>query len=100
MISIIYDRSVPSIYLTGHANSAPFGQDLVCASCSALVYGLYAAVRKEARGPYRAKIEKGKAEISCERANKRVRAIFDGYAEGFKVISRSENKFVSYEEKN
>lgn len=40
MITIEYDKKACAIKVQGHAGSAAAGQDLVCAGCSMLFYGL------------------------------------------------------------
>ena len=42
MTTVRYDRDaeMPGMLIAGHAGSAPYGQDLVCAACSILGYTL------------------------------------------------------------
>lgn len=45
MTTIIYDRAAMSIYVCGHAGSAPAGKDIVCAGISALSEAMIHRVR-------------------------------------------------------
>lgn len=42
MTTVRYDRDIekPGMLIDGHAGSAPYGQDLVCAACTILGYTL------------------------------------------------------------
>lgn len=40
MISVTYEPGVPRLSLTGHAQQAPKGRDIVCAAASILAYTL------------------------------------------------------------
>ena len=40
MLTVEYFPRVPALSFTGHAGSGPFGEDLVCAGASALLYTL------------------------------------------------------------
>jgi len=39
-----YDHQIRSITISGHANSGPYGHDLVCAGVSAVSFGLVNAI--------------------------------------------------------
>lgn len=60
-----------SLSLQGHANYAPYGQDLICAAVSALLHGLCSYVNQlEARGLLkeggRGQLERGRGYISAQ----------------------------------
>lgn len=40
MIEAVYDKDALTLTVTGHADYAPYGQDVVCAGVSTLVYTL------------------------------------------------------------
>ena len=50
MIEAVYDRDDLTLTLTGHAEYAPRGQDIVCAGVSTLVYTLINSCRCEIMG--------------------------------------------------
>ena len=52
MISVTYEPGIPRLTLTGHAEHAPRGRDIVCAAASILAYTLTAggAEAEELRG--------------------------------------------------
>lgn len=57
MIEVIFTRDVEGRYtrvdLTGHADYAPHGSDIVCAAVSGAVYGMaYAIIEKGEENPY------------------------------------------------
>ena len=54
------------VIIEGHANYAPEGQDIVCASVSSLLYALIGYLRTCGDGRCRVhKLKKGYAEMSC-----------------------------------
>ncbi len=47
MIEVNYcsdNNTIVSLSLKGHAESGPYGQDLICAACSAIAFGLMNAL--------------------------------------------------------
>ena len=50
MIEAVYDRDALTLCIKGHANYAPYGQDIVCAGVSTLVYTLINGCRCEIIG--------------------------------------------------
>ncbi|MBR3963873.1 MAG: ribosomal-processing cysteine protease Prp [Clostridia bacterium] len=99
MIDIVYDKRVPSVTVRGHAESAPEGQDTVCAAISALTYTLAADVcRLGCENLVR--LQKGDAVISCT-PPPALRSVadylFESICVGFEIISRDYPKNVRYE---
>ncbi|MBR5515566.1 MAG: ribosomal-processing cysteine protease Prp [Clostridia bacterium] len=82
MIRGIYDEDELIIFLRGHANYAPRGKDIVCASVSALAF-TYAAHL----GTYR-KTE-DKMILWCKEKNQTQRRIFKAIVNGLSMISKS-----------
>ena len=104
MIQAIYYRKYNRLTVTGHANSAEPGHDLVCASASMLAYTLAANVANMAdNGQVRQPIIKnnpGDTEISCNpRHNLKasVTLVFDSVCVGFELLAHDYPDFVSYE---
>ena len=104
MIQAIYYRSYNRVTVTGHANSAEPGRDLVCASASMLAYTLAANVANMAdAGQVRQPIIKnneGDTEISCNpRHNLKntVTLVFDSICIGFELLAHDYPEYISYE---
>lgn len=85
MIKIKLDDENLSVSVTGHANHAEYGKDIVCAGVSSLVQTL--ALYAESHGG-RAKVEPGRAEIDCPHT-KEAREVFKCISDGLKGISAS-----------
>lgn len=70
MIDVHFDRSAYRLRVQGHACSAPYGQDLVCAGVSALVATLGAVICEYAAAEIASDVEvriaPGDTEISCK----------------------------------
>ncbi|MBR3675105.1 MAG: ribosomal-processing cysteine protease Prp [Bacilli bacterium] len=56
------DKDLKSLTVKGHANSAPYGEDLVCAAISAIVVGGLNAYTDDP-SIYEAKVEEGNVEL-------------------------------------
>ena len=104
MIQATYYRKYNRLTVTGHANSAEPGKDLVCASTSMLVYTLAANVANMAdNGQVRQPIIKnneGDAEISCNpRHNLKntVTLVFDSICVGFELLAHNYPEYITYE---
>lgn len=85
--SVDYDRQIVSLHMDGHAGSAKYGQDIVCASASILCYTIaqnMKMMRSMGKLKYepRIKLKEGKAIISA-RAND---GCFEEMAHSFLVI--------------
>ncbi len=104
MIHATYYRKYNRLTVTGHANSAEPGHDLVCASASMLAYTLTANVANMAdNGQVREpimKMDKGDTEISCNpRHNLKatVTLVFDSVCVGFELLAHEYPEYISYE---
>lgn len=104
MIHAIYYRSYNRLTVTGHAESAEKGHDLVCASASILAYTLAANVANMAdNGQVREpiiKTEEGNTEINCKpRRNLKasVTLVFDSVCVGFELLAHDYPQYISYE---
>lgn len=65
MIKITYDKADNSIRMSGHANSAPMGEDLVCAAASTLITALaeYMAENEDKLTAFDYKLDSGDAFV-------------------------------------
>lgn len=104
MIKVVYDRTIPSVTMEGHAGSGEKGHDLVCASASILAYTLASFVQnmKEAKQVYNPKtdLREGDALICCEPPSKyknSVTLVFDSICGGFELLARNYPEYVSFE---
>lgn len=83
MIIVRYNRKEATMTIKGHAQTAPKGEDLVCAAASTLGFTLVAVAQDEA-GKFLPSISQrsGELRVSCKptTASKRVMdTIFTGY---------------------
>jgi uncharacterized protein YsxB (DUF464 family) len=104
MIHAVYYRKYNRLTVTGHANSAEKGHDLVCASASILAYTLAANVANMAdNGQVRQPIIKnneGDTEISCNPRSSlknSVTLVFDSICVGFEMLAHDYPEYISYE---
>ena len=104
MINVVYYRKYNRLTVTGHANSAEPGHDLVCASASILSYTLAANVanmadNRQVREPIM-QMDEGDTVISCKpRHNLKatVTLIFDTVCAGFDLLAYEYPEYISYE---
>ena len=102
MIQIVYHRLYHRVTVEGHAESAEFGHDLICASCSSLARTLAENVMDlEQSGAVRdvtVDLMSGKAEIACNPVTKFrsiVTMIYDSICTGFAILARDYPEFVT-----
>ena len=104
MIEVVYHRDYLRLTVKGHANSAEYGHDLVCASASILAHTIAAQVANlsadnKVQRPV-IKLESGDAEVSCAPRNRHkasVKLMFDTVCSGFELLARDFPEFISYE---
>ena len=104
MIQVVYHRKYNRLTITGHAQSAEPGHDLVCASASILAYTLAANVANMAdNGQVREpiiKMDAGDTQISCNpRHNLKasVMLVFDTVCAGFQLLAQDYPAYITYE---
>lgn len=104
MIQAIYYRRYHRLTVTGHAQSAEYGHDLVCAAASVLAYTLAYNVENMAKsGQVRQPVIRcgeGDTEIGCvPRHNLKaaVTMVFDSICAGFALLARDYPDFIKYE---
>lgn len=104
MIKVVYLRKSHLLTMTGHANSAAYGQDLVCASASILAYTLANAVLNMAENrqqvtDHKIVLAEGKALIMCTAAHKYdapITLVFDSICAGFELLAHDYPEYISY----
>lgn len=103
MIQIIYHRGENKLTVRGHAESAAFGRDLVCASVSVLVNTLAAFARNCRRAGQVQKptirLESGDTLILCRAkpaAVAGVTLVMDSICGGFELLAHDYPDYVTY----
>ena len=104
MVKVTYYRDKHRVTISGHANSAEIGKDLVCAGVStlALTLATFIANAKKARqvnGDV-VKMNEGDTFISCDTTSKYrggVTLAFDTVCAGFEALAQTHPEHVSYE---
>lgn len=94
MIQILYRPEQYHIQILGHAQSAPYGHDLICASVSILTYTLAAFIQKlQASGhlaDYTVSLQNGHAILACTPFTTISAApVFDTICMGFQILAEN-----------
>lgn len=104
MITVTYYREHCRVRIEGHAGYAPEGQDIVCASVSALAYTLAANAQRlvaiGAAGDLVCTLEKGTGEIGItpkRRYRDSVEMVFRAVCAGFEMLAQSYPDYIRYE---
>lgn len=82
-----------SVSVSGHADYAPKGQDIICASVSILLYTLAASLGDDVED---LKLDNGNSHVEWK-ATKRTNSVASVINEGFRLLSQSYPHYVSYE---
>lgn len=99
MIHITVKRNSRRVLLdvTGHAGAGAYGNDVVCASVSALVLTLAEALGHAKADVYRCDLAKGEAHILFA-YNKRNKPIWETIEAGLRLMARSFPLFIAMTE--
>ena len=102
MIRARYGRRALTLELRGHAQSAPKGQDLVCAAASILAWTLADTVAETAEFYGNVRVREHGAEITVRAApeedcEERCRAVFETVARGFSLLAEGYPEHVRME---
>lgn len=107
MISAIYNRDTHCLIIKGHAYSAEYGHDLVCASASMLTYTLASFVDNMVTAGQLKKhvirLDDGEAEVSCKadaQHDAAITLVFDSICAGLELLAREYPKHIKYEIKH
>ena len=106
MIKAFYDRSAHRVTISGHAGTAPKGEDLVCSGVTSLALTLATNVQAlESRGiaeEIHVELEDGLADISCRAAEgygALVSIIYDTVCMGLAEMARANAECMEYRSK-
>lgn len=106
MIEINYDRENLILKAKGHANSAEYGKDLVCAAVSALVQTLAGNViclkNAEVAKDEQIILEEGNALVSCRAVNEKetLLCVYDTITTGLILLQQTYPQYIKYTENN
>lgn len=102
MIKITYDKADQSIRMLGHANSAPRGEDLVCAAASTLITSLveYMAENEDKLTAFECKLDSGDAYIKAVPTDAFTELCEGAYAialTGFALLESTYPEYILFE---
>ena len=105
MIKIVYNIQENAVSIEGHAHSAEYGHDLVCAAVSALALTLATNVEyMQMHGAVEDSVinlAEGHAEIRCTAKGSEytasIKQMFVHICVGFEVLSEQYPKFITYD---
>lgn len=97
MIAALYEPGVPALRVSGHAQYAPKGADIVCAAASVLVYALLEAAggAEELEPP--GQTADSVAPLFALRGGEGDREAFRVVAGGFRLLARQFPENVKFE---
>jgi uncharacterized protein YsxB (DUF464 family) len=84
---IVITHTSGKIDITGHANYAPIGQDIVCSAVSALTQVFIASVDKLTTDNLKCDIKAGKAVILYKNLTKDAQLLLSSFLFGLKLIA-------------
>lgn len=96
MIAALYEPGVPALRVSGHAQYAPKGADIVCAAASVLMYALLEAGGAEEPEPP-GQTADGVAPLFALRGGEGDREAFRVVAGGFQLLARQFPENVKFE---
>lgn len=84
---IVIEKAADSVSITGHANYAPHGQDIVCAAISTLVQTLIQSVEDLCTDQISYHLQPGKVEIKHGNLTKDAQLLLDSFFIGVYMIA-------------
>lgn len=85
------------ITVKGHANYAPFGQDIVCAGVSTLIQTLIVSIENLTEDEIQYDIQSGYVDIRHGKLSECARALVDSFFVGVELIANEYPAYVSIE---
>ena len=93
------DGTPKRLTMSGHAEKAPYGEDIVCAAASALIETLVLGLNDVVGQAPTGTVEPGDADlIFYSPASKEARAVVETIVRGLKDLADTEPSAVSFEE--
>ena len=86
---IVITHTSGEITITGHANYAPIGQDIVCSAVSTLTQVFIASVEKFTTDNLKCDIGAGNAVIRYKNLTKDARLLLGSFLFGLKLIAKN-----------
>lgn len=84
---IVIKKAAGSVSITGHANYAPHGQDIVCAAISALVQTLIQSIEDLCTDTISYHLQPGNVEIKHNPLSHEAQVLFDAFMIGVYMIA-------------
>ena len=89
---------ITEITIKGHADSAPYGQDLVCAAVSAIVIGTLNAIEEMAEGSCEIEQNEARTVIAVKEINPTLSIILEVMLYQMRSIAESYRQYLDIEE--
>lgn len=86
---IVIKKAAGSVSITGHANYAPHGQDIVCAAISALVQTLIQSIEDLCTDTISYHLQPGAVEIKYGNLTKDAQLLLDSFFIGVYMIANN-----------
>lgn len=100
------DRLIQSFEMSGHADSGPHGQDLVCAGVSAISFGAVNAIHSLCQTKLEVEQGKNGGFLRCavptnieQDTNEKIQLLLEGMLVSLKTIEQSYGKFIKIKDK-
>lgn len=92
-IQIKAEHGHVAIDVSGHANAAPKGEDVICAGVSTLVMTLCEALARAGAQEYTCRLADGKARVECRRT-KATEPIFNTIVCGIDLLAKTYPQYI------
>lgn len=97
MINVTYNRRETTLTVKGHAQSAPKGEDLICAAVSALAYTL-AAFCRERNAASTVRLAPGDAVVEADARADGIEDAYEFVRTGLQLLAVQTPRYVSVRE--
>ena len=89
---------ISKITVSGHAESAPYGEDLICAAVSSIVTGTLNAIDEMAKGSCLISQNEEKTVIEVKKTDSKIPIILDVMLYQLKTLAESYSEYLEVEE--
>ncbi len=97
MISVVvteHNKQITSMTISGHANSAEYGKDLICAAVSAISFGLCNALDEFCKDA-KVSVEDNLIRIECDNPNEKFDTILQTGLIQLKTVQECNNSYLN-----